>query len=133
MIEALAADDDAEAMVFALAPLPRGALPMQAYSAEEERFLLLVAKTADDGLAVLREIELTPGVVARAAELGVAIEHDPDDDLERAPPDLRILAGEPDAVLDLMGAAVEARFDRGVRHPGPVGRAHERLGALRPR
>lgn len=96
-------------IVFTLSALNRGATLLQARTELEGHYELYVAKTREDGIAVLPEIELTPRIISDAAELGVTIER------KATSRDLRILAGEPDAVLQLIERAVGARFDQGVR------------------
>lgn len=110
-------DGDRGSAVFILADLGRGATLLETRYPEEERYTLYVAKTRENGLAVLPELELTPAIAAYAGEIGVAIEADEDGDYEGTPQDLRILDGEPDAVLALMHRAVSARFDLGNDDP----------------
>ena len=94
---------------FAMAALDRGATLMQARTAADRHYDLSVAKTLDDGIAALPELKLTPQIIADAAALGVTIKR------EGSIQDLRVLAGEPDAVLKLIENAVGLRFDQGVR------------------
>lgn len=102
-------------IVFAMAALNRGATLLQTRSEVDKRYELYVAKTRDDGIAVLPEIKLTPKIIADAMALGVALERKADAGNDKGGEDLRIRAGEPDAVFKLIEHAVGLRFDHGVR------------------
>ena len=104
-----------EPIVFALAALNRGATLLQARTEVDRHYEIYVAATREDGIAVLPELKLTPGIIADALALGITIKRDANADREAAKRDLRILAGEPDAVLKLIEHAVGLRFDQGVR------------------
>jgi hypothetical protein len=96
-------------IVFAMAALNRGASLLQIRSEVDKRYELYVAKSREDGIATLPALKLTPKIIADARSLGVTIERDASSD------DLRIVAGAPDAVLELIERAVGLRFDHGVR------------------
>lgn len=96
-------------VVFAMAALNRGASLLQMRSEVDKRYELYVAKSREDGIAALPELKLTPKIVADAMSLGVTIERDASSD------DLRVLAGDSDAVFKLIEYSVGARFDDGVR------------------
>ncbi len=96
-------------IVFAMAALNRGASLLQTRSEVDKRYELYVAKTREDGIAVLPELKLTPRIIADATALGVTIKRSATSD------DLRIVAGKPDAVFKLIEHAVGFRFDDAVR------------------
>jgi hypothetical protein len=96
-------------IAFAMAALNRGATLLQTRSEVDNRYELYIAKTREDGIAVLPEIKLTPKIIADATALGVTLERDASTD------DLRIRTGEPDTVFKLIEHAVGFRFDHGVR------------------
>ena len=102
-------------IVFAMAALNRGATLLQTRSEVDNRYELYIAKMREDGIAVLPEIKLTPRIIADAMGLGIALERKADAGSDTADEDLRIRAGEPDAVLRFIDHAVGSRFDHGVR------------------
>jgi hypothetical protein len=104
-----------EPIEFALAALNRGATLLQTKTEVDRHYEIYVAKTREDGIAVLPELKLTPKIIADAAELGVTIKRDANASREATKRDLRILAGKPDAVFQLIERAVGMRFDQGVR------------------
>jgi hypothetical protein len=96
-------------VVFVMAALNRGATLLQIRSEVDKRYELYIAKTREDGIAVLPRLKLTPKIIADAEALGVTIERDASSD------DLGVLTGEPDPVFELMERAVGLRFDHAVR------------------
>lgn len=102
-------------VVFIMAALNRGATLLQIRSEVDKRYELYVAKISKDGIAVLPELKLTPRIIADATAIGIAIERKTDVDRDAKGEDLRISAGEPDAVLKLIDHAVGLRFDDAVR------------------
>lgn len=105
-----AEDDRKEGpIVFAMAALNRGASLLQTRSEVDKRYELYVAKTREDGIAVLPELKLTPRIIADATALGITIKKNATND------DFRVLAGDADAVFKLIEHAVSTRFDDGVR------------------
>jgi hypothetical protein len=108
-------DSSDEPVVFVMAALNRGATLLQIRSEVDKRYELYVAKTSKDGIAVLPELKLTPRIIADATATGVMIERKADIDRDTKGEDLRIRAGEPDALLKLMDHAVGFRFDDAVR------------------
>jgi hypothetical protein len=108
-------DRDEGPVVFVMAALARGATLLQMRSEVDKRYELYVAKTSKDGVAALPEIKLTPRIIADAAAIGVTLERQTDVDRDTTSEDLRIRAGEPDAVLKLIDHAVGFRFDDAVR------------------
>ena len=101
--------------MFATAALNRGASLLQLRSEVDKRYELYVAKTREDGIAVLPELKLTPKIIADATALGVTIKRTADAGGDAAGETLRISAGEPDAVFKLIEHAVGLRFDDSVR------------------
>jgi hypothetical protein len=102
-------------IVFAMAALNRGATMLQTRSEVDNRYELYIATTRQDGIAVLPEIKLTPAIIADATALGITLERKANAGSDLADEDLRIRAGEPDAVFKLIEHAVGLRFDHGVR------------------
>lgn len=96
-------------VVFAMAALNRGATLLQLRNEVDKRYELYVAKTTEDGIAVLPELMVTTKIVADAVADGITIDRD------AAREDLRIRGGEPDAVFKLIEHAVGLRFDQAVR------------------
>jgi hypothetical protein len=104
-----------EPIDFAVAALNRGATLLQTRTEADRHYEIYVAKTREDGVAVLPELKLTPAIIADALALGVTIKRDANASREAEKRELRILSGEPDAVRQLIAHAVGLRFDQGVR------------------
>lgn len=110
-----ARDREEGPVVFTMATLNRGATLLQIRNEVDKRYELYVAKTREDGIAVLPEIKLMPKIIADAMALGVALERKAEAARDAAGEDLRIRTGVPDAVFKLIDHAVGLRFDHGIR------------------